>query len=91
MPLDWRQRWRWRDGAGTEELRWTQNAGRRLPVWWQYQGEALPWLQSLGFQGLLLDRVPSPAMLTEAQASRMQVIAPPPTQTLAVDENCGKA
>lgn len=86
VAVDWRARWRWRDGAGSEELRWSQSSNRRLPVWWQYQGESLPWLQSLGFQGLLLDRVPSPAMLSEAQASRLLVIAPPPTQTLAVDE-----
>ena len=86
VPIDWRTRWRWRDGAGSEELRWSQTSSRRLPVWWQYQGESLPWLQSLGFHGLLLDRVPSPAMLTEAQAAQLFVIAPPPTQTLAVDE-----
>lgn len=86
VAMDWRARWRWRDGAGSEELRWSQTSHRRLPVWWQYQGESLPWLQSLGFHGLLLDRVPSPAMLTEAQAARLFVIAPPPTQTLAVDE-----
>ncbi len=78
VATDWRARWRWRDGAGSEELRWSQNSARRLPVWWQYQGESLPWLQSLGFHGLLLDRVPSPAMLTEAQAARLFVIAPPP-------------
>lgn len=87
VPVDWRACWRWKDGAGSEELRWSQTVSGRLPVWWQYQGEALPWLQSLGFQGLLLDRVPSPAMLTEAQAAKLFVIAPPPTQTLAVDEN----
>ena len=86
VAMDWRARWRWRDGAGSEELRWSQSSNRRLPVWWQYQGESLPWLESLGFQGLLLDRVPSSAMLTEAQAARLFVIAPPPTQTLAVDE-----
>ena len=42
VAVDWRARWRWRDGAGSEELRWSQNGGRRLPVWWQYQGESLP-------------------------------------------------
>ncbi len=86
VAQDWRARWRWRDGAGSEELRWSQSANRRVPVWWQYQGEALPWLNALGFQGLLLDRVPSTAMLTEAQAARLHVIAPPPSQSLAVDE-----
>ncbi len=46
----------------------------------------MPWLKALGFNGLLLNRVPSDAMLAEAQAARLQVIAPPPTQTLAVNE-----
>ncbi len=86
VPADWRSRWRWRDGAGTEEMRWTQTANSRIPVWWQYQGESLPWLSSLGFRGLLLNRVPGPAMLAEAQAARLSVISPPPSQAITTDD-----
>lgn len=86
VATDWRRRWRWRDGATSDEFRWMQSSASRLPVWWQYQGESMPWLYSLGFRGLLLNRVPSSALLSEAQAARLSIISPPPSNALAVDE-----
>lgn len=87
VAVDWRTRWRWRDGANSEEGRWQSTLSTRIPGWWQYQGESMPWLQSLGFNGLLLNRVPSDALLTEARSASLAVISPPPSQSLAVDEN----
>ncbi|MCC6511145.1 MAG: hypothetical protein IT423_18735 [Pirellulaceae bacterium] len=84
--VEWRARWRWRDGAGSEELRWMQTSQGRIPAWWQYQGESLPWLNSLGFHGLLLSRVPTPPLLEEAQAAKLTIIAPPPSYIVTVDE-----
>lgn len=86
VAMDWRIRWRWRDGANTEEQRWTQSQSSRIPVWWQYQGESMPWLRSLGFTGLLFNRVPSDALLSEARSARLNAISPPPSQSLALDE-----
>lgn len=87
VPADWRVRWRWRGGVNPEEQRWLQAQAGRIPVWWQYQGEALPWLYSLGFRGLSLNRFPSQALVNEARGARLALISPPPAQSLAVDEN----
>lgn len=86
VAIDWRQRWRWRDGSNSEELRWLQQTPtNRLPVWWQYQGESMPWLHSIGFRGLMLNRFPSEEMLNEARSARLTVISPPPSRDLAVE------
>lgn len=85
VPDDWRARWRWRGGDTREQDRWTLTQAGRIPVWWQYQGESLPWLYSLGFRGLSLNRFPSEALLSEARSAKLAVISPPPAQKLAVD------
>ncbi|MFO1065929.1 MAG: hypothetical protein U0892_18865 [Pirellulales bacterium] len=56
-----------------------------MPVYFQYQGESLPWIQSFGFQGLLLNRLPDETLLTEAHAAKLDVFCPPPAQPLAME------
>lgn len=45
----------------------------------QHNGEPLNWVRTLGFDGVLLSRPPTAAILREAIQSRLLIYAPPPT------------
>lgn len=80
LPVDWREAWRWEDSTESAFGR-----GSSFPVWLQHRGEQPAWLGSLGFNGLWLEEVPSPALLTQIAEARMAAYSPPPMQPLAFD------
>ncbi|MCY2975117.1 MAG: hypothetical protein NTW52_10685 [Planctomycetota bacterium] len=49
-----------------------------VPRWIQYRGESIEWLQSLGFNGLVLSEPATPQILSEATRLNLALIAPPP-------------
>jgi hypothetical protein len=49
-----------------------------VPRWIQYRGESVEWLQSLGFNGLVLTDPATPQVLAEASRLNLAIIAPPP-------------
>lgn len=73
LPVNWRQRWRWREEEGVHF-----GSAPQFPTWIEHQGEQPAWLQSLGFSGVLLSDVPQPADLKVLREASMQVICPPP-------------
>ncbi len=84
-PSNWREKWRWRyEMPVPEERAWS--APNRPPVWLHYQGESLPWVESLGFSGLVLDQLPSEKQLQRIQDAELSVICPPPPYSLVVDQ-----
>ncbi len=92
MPLaaNWRERWRWRQETATAEERFWA-AANRPPVWLQYRGESLPWLNSLGLTGLLLNQLPSELQLGRIQDAGLGVISPPPPHPLAISAEAAPA
>ncbi|HAC89253.1 MAG TPA: hypothetical protein DCF63_01275 [Planctomycetaceae bacterium] len=72
LPVNWRQRWRWREEEGVHF-----GSAPRFPTWIEHQGEQPAWLQSLGFSGVLLSRVPQPNDLKVLREASLQVICPP--------------
>lgn len=46
----------------------------------EHRGESLEWLQSLGFNGVLLGEPATPEVLADAQRVGMRIIAPPPEE-----------
>lgn len=82
-PLEpnWRERWRWRESPPDPEARFWATANRP-PVWLQYHDEPLPWVRSLGFNGLFLERLPEERQLVRIQHAGLTVVAPPPAYDL---------
>ncbi len=83
----WRERWRWRaELPSPEQTQWAKAISNRPPLFYQYRGESLRWLHSLGFRGLLLDRIPSKQFLDEASNVGLEIICPPPQLAVAADD-----
>lgn len=76
-PADWRERWQWRYEVPSDEERFWASPNR-APIWLQYRGEPLPWVESLGFTGIVRDSLPSIDDLAAAQRANLGVICPPP-------------
>ena len=87
VAVDWRSRWRWRaEVLPAEQVQWAQAISNRPPLYYQYRGESLRWLHSLGFRGLMLDRIPAKSFLDEANSVGLTVICPPPQISVTVDD-----
>lgn len=87
LPANWRERWRWRYEVikpSVEQRFWA--SPNRPPTWLHYQRESLPWLRSIGFTGIVLDRLPSEQQLTRIVEADLGVICPPPPHNLAIDK-----
>ncbi|GIW97482.1 MAG: hypothetical protein KatS3mg111_0815 [Pirellulaceae bacterium] len=87
IPNNWHQRWQWRQEVERPQATaWN----RPLPpqLWIQHRGEALPWLASLGIDGIVTDRLTADT-IAEAVQTDLAVIAPPPEDptSLSADAN----
>ncbi|RMF43785.1 MAG: hypothetical protein D6753_04270, partial [Planctomycetota bacterium] len=81
---NWRQRWRWRyDPPPPVTSQW--ESSNRPPVWLQHRGEPLPWIASLGINGIVTDQLATP-LLDAVQTLDLAVIVPPPADPSLVDE-----
>lgn len=78
-PLDpnWRENWRWRLPSRTRAERFWASPNTP-PVWLQYRRESLPWVDSLGFSGIVMSKLPTREQLSDAQVAGLSVIAPAP-------------
>lgn len=85
-PANWREAWRWRDTPPTAEQRYWA-APNQAPVWLQHRGESLSWIKSLGFSGIITNKVPSEKGLAEIRGADLGVIAPPPPYAVQVAED----
>ncbi len=84
LPVDWRQRWRWRHELPSREQQfWAQS--NRTPVWLAHSGEALPWVRSIGFNGVMLNQVPTEGQLSELRQSELNALCPPPSYAIDFD------
>ncbi|MCA9130158.1 MAG: hypothetical protein KDB22_23885 [Planctomycetales bacterium] len=86
LPDDWRERWRWRYQPPSDEQKFWSNTNRPA-VWIQHRDESLPWLQSLGIEGVVLGQLPSPAQLSKIHDAHLGVISPPPQLPVTFEQN----
>jgi hypothetical protein len=90
LEANWRETWRWRTARPAHGAQlWS--AANRPPVWLQYHDEPLPWLRSLGFTGLFLERLPDEQQLARIAQSELGIVAPPPAYNLTLDESSKRA
>ena len=90
LEPNWRETWRWRYAPAEPENRFWVTANRP-PVWLQYRDEPLPWLRSLGFTGLFLDRLPDERQLARISQTELGIVAPPPPYELELEESSKRA
>lgn len=76
-PVDWREQWRWRYRVPTAEERFWSSPNHP-PLLLQHRGESLAWVDSLGFSGVVVDRLPSEDWLRKLNQFNLSVISPPP-------------
>jgi hypothetical protein len=81
LPGNWRDKWCWRDDT---QVQFTSS--NHFPVWVENRGEQPEWLRSLGFNGMMLNRLPSPAQLDVVFDAGMSIISPPPEHLVEFDE-----
>lgn len=78
---DWREKWVWRDDNQVQF-----NSSNQIPIWVDNRGEQPQWLKSLGFNGMIMPHIPSPAQLDQVFDSAMSIISPPPEHLVQFDE-----
>lgn len=81
LATDWREKWVWRDDNHVQF-----NTNNQIPIWVDNRGEQPAWLRSLGFNGMFLPRVPSPAQLDQVFEAGMAIVSPPPEHLVQFDE-----
>ena len=77
LPANWRENWRWRHEVPSAEQRYWASPNR-VPTWLQHRGEPLPWVNSLGFSGVVTSKLPSIKQLREIKDAGLVAISPPP-------------
>lgn len=80
LAANWREQWQWNEKVDL------QSASSKFPVWLQHRGEEPAWVGSLGFNGLWLSELPSPAQLSLIAEARLSALSPPPTHGVEFDQ-----